>query len=116
VLRCFIYVLESLGELFWENRGDDYPQVVLAGVKDNPTFLELLCASDVTDSPPWFLSWLIEFMRTAWSLHAFDDLLAKVADFLCEELQHERFKNSRPMSMCVASKVRACHFSFECLC
>jgi senataxin len=105
VLKCFVYALKRLDGLFWANRGEDYPQVVFASIKDNPSFLDLLRTCDTSESLPWFLLWIPDYAWSVWSLHAFDDLLAKMVDFLSEELQHERFKDSRPMMMHASVKV-----------
>ncbi|KAI0031389.1 SEN1 N terminal-domain-containing protein [Vararia minispora EC-137] len=104
ILRCFVYTVKRLKDTFWANRGKDYPLVVFASIKDNPSFTDLIRPTDTIEALPWFLLWVLDFTWSVWPLHVFDDFLAKMFDFLCEELQHERFKESRPVIMCAASK------------
>jgi len=35
----------------------------------------------------------------------YGDILAKMIDFMCEELQHERFQEARPTIMIAATRV-----------
>ena len=109
ILKCFLYTLKRLNRDFWLDRGDEYPQFVFAAVKDNPSFARLLKPSDISEKLPWYLLWFTEYAWSIWGVPTFKDVLAKMVDFLCRELQHERFKDTKPLSMSAVSKV----FSFN---
>jgi senataxin len=57
------------------------------------------------DEKPWFLSWFGEYLLSLKDSGVFGDALAKIIDLLCEELQHERFKDARPVVMSAAIRV-----------
>ncbi|KAK2465188.1 hypothetical protein APHAL10511_002542 [Amanita phalloides] len=99
VLGCFILLLKRLGTQFWIDEGVEYPQVVFDAVKDNHAFAILLEKVDSAGDRPRYLSWFAEYLHTIRKLPAFGEVLAKMVDFLCEEMQHERFTISRPSTM-----------------
>ncbi|PFH53903.1 hypothetical protein AMATHDRAFT_705 [Amanita thiersii Skay4041] len=99
VLRSFLLLLKRLGDQFWSDESSEYPQVVFDAVKDNPSFTMLLAAVDISKEKSWYLTWFSEFLHTLRALPVFDEVLAKLVGFLCEEMQHERFKEARPFIM-----------------
>jgi senataxin len=86
----------------WSNEDPDYPQVVFDAIKDNPSFTALISSQS---NEPWFLLWFSDYLNSIWTYRSFDDVLAKMVDFLCEETQHERFQDARPSIMLVAADV-----------
>lgn len=96
MLKCFILVLKRLGKGLWNGEGPEYPQVVFDAIKDNPAFLELLQSSGPSQQGIWHLAWFQEFLLTIHGHQVYGNVLAKLIDFLCEEAQHERFRNIRP--------------------
>lgn len=92
----------------WLGESTEYPLIVFDAIKDNTAFVDLI--SNARDSghgkKAWFLGWFSEYLRTLWDLPVFGDVLAKVVDFMCEELQHERFRESRPTVMANVLQVR----------
>jgi senataxin len=85
-----------------ESTTTDYPQVIFDAVKDNPTYIELLLNSNPGS---WLLGWYMEYLHTIWRLPVLGSVVAKMADFMCEELQHERFQELRPSVMVTAVRV-----------
>ena len=57
------------------------------------------------DREPRLLLWFSDYLHSIWTWQVFDDVLVKMVDFLCEELQHERFQDARPVAMVVAADV-----------
>ncbi|THH12551.1 hypothetical protein EW146_g7587 [Bondarzewia mesenterica] len=102
VLHCLLFLLKRLGGDLWEGDGPDYPEVVFDSIKDNPAFSEYLRTVGDKEERPWFLYWFADFLATIWSSSIFGNVLAKMVDFLCEELQHERFKDPRSTIMVAA--------------
>ncbi|KZV98838.1 hypothetical protein EXIGLDRAFT_763074 [Exidia glandulosa HHB12029] len=100
VLRCFAVLLRKLGPELWTLEGEEYPQVVFASVKDNRAFVGLLESSQ----DPWFFAWLEPFILSVWDKPTFADIMAKIVSFMCEELQHERFKKWHPLIMSAMAK------------
>ncbi|EJD50704.1 hypothetical protein AURDEDRAFT_83748 [Auricularia subglabra TFB-10046 SS5] len=96
VLEAFATLLNKLSGDLWTREGDEYPEVVFASIKDNPAFLQLIRESDPAGEPRFF-RWLEPFVLSLWSKPSFADIVAKVVSFMCEELQHERFKRWHPM-------------------
>ncbi|KAI0304428.1 SEN1 N terminal-domain-containing protein [Multifurca ochricompacta] len=103
VLRCYVFLLRQIGADIWSNESSDYPQVVFDAIKDNPCFTELVRGFELQDNEPWVLLWFPDFLYSIWTQETFDDVLVKMVDFLCEELQHERFQDVRPAAMLVAA-------------
>lgn len=83
----------------WTSEAENYPKVVFDSVKDNPTFLSLLESSSQSADRQTLVAWIPELLHTIQQTATYGGVLAKAVDFLCEELQHERFKDTRPMVM-----------------
>jgi senataxin len=105
ILNSLLLLLKRLGENLWSDEGVEYPQVVFDAVKDNPAFAALLETHETAGEQNRYLAWFAEYLHTIRKLPAFDEVLAKMVDFLCEEMQHERFKVSRPVTMNTAMRV-----------
>jgi len=105
ILRCLLFLLKRLNDGIWHGEGPEYPQVVFDAVKDNPSYSQLLQSVDPGGDRPWFLSWFSEYLQTLRDLPVYGDVLAKMVDFMCEELQHERFQEARPTIMIAATRV-----------
>ncbi|RDB14553.1 putative ATP-dependent helicase C29A10.10c [Hypsizygus marmoreus] len=105
VLQCFLLLLKRMGEKFWVGEGPEFPQVVFDSIKDNKSFSELLQSIDPSKDRPWFLSSFAEILHTIIQLPIYGEVLAKIVDFLCEETQHERFKDARPLIMTSAIRL-----------
>ncbi|KAA1469989.1 hypothetical protein DENSPDRAFT_797113 [Dentipellis sp. KUC8613] len=105
ILRSFCYLIKRLGSDLWKGDGQDYPQVVFDSIKDNPSYSERVQSLGPKDEKPWFLLWFLEYLRSIWSSSVFGDVMAKMVDFLCEELQHERFQAARPTVMVAAANL-----------
>lgn len=106
VLRSFLLLLKRLAQKFWANSDPAYPKIVFDSVKDNPAFLGLLQDLHKSNDNLWTLSWMPELLLTIQGEVAYGEVLAKMVDFLCEELQHERFDEARPIIMNSAIQVR----------
>ncbi|KAM6494154.1 SEN1 N terminal domain containing protein [Amanita muscaria] len=98
ILGSLLLLLKRLAKQFWEDIDVEYPRVVFDAIKDNPAFAKLL-ESDSSEERPRYLAWLTEYIHTIRKHPAFPDILAKTVDFLCREMQHERFRVSRPFTM-----------------
>ena len=94
-----------MGSELWTEEGiaTDYPQVIFDAVKDNPIYTELLLKPD---SGSWLMGWYMDYLHTIWNLPVLGTVVAKMVDFMCEELQHERFQELRPSVMVAAARVR----------
>jgi len=57
------------------------------------------------DRDPRLLLWFSDYLQSIWTWQIFDNVLVKMVDFLCEESQHERFQDARPVAMVVAADV-----------
>ncbi|KAI0039679.1 hypothetical protein FA95DRAFT_993043 [Auriscalpium vulgare] len=105
ILRCYVYVLKRLGGTIWQDEDPDYPQVVFDAIKDNPSYSLRLQALSPADEGVWFLLWYPEYIQSLKASPAFEDVLAKMVNFLCEELQHDRFQEARPAIISAATTV-----------
>ncbi|KAI6114047.1 SEN1 N terminal-domain-containing protein [Pisolithus sp. B1] len=94
VLRCLLFLLKRLGSQLWSGEGPEYPQVLVEGIEPS-------------EEKPWFLTWFGEYLTSLKDTHVFGDVLAKVTDLLCEELQHERFREGRPTVMFMTARLLA---------
>ncbi|KAJ7069799.1 SEN1 N terminal-domain-containing protein [Mycena amicta] len=105
ILSCFKFLTATIGSRFWKGQAPEYPQVIFDSIKDNTALEQLL----LRDAPPSndhpSLSWCLVFLAAIDGHPAQDEIVAKMADFLCEELQHERFGAARPGSMFTAIKM-----------
>lgn len=97
-------------QTFWQGEGPEYPQIVFDAVKDNNSFSKLVESIDsASTTSPWHLAWLPEYLNTIRDSPMYGEVLAKMADFMCGELQHERFGDSRPLVMVAATRVSLAH-------
>lgn len=112
VLRCFIFLLKRLEASFWTDEAPEYPLVVFDAVKNNPAFGKLIQSVPDAKQPEeklWYLSWIHEYFYSVQKLEAIHEtVVAKVSDFLLEELQHERFGEARPLVLESAARVSSC--------
>ncbi|KAF8073606.1 SEN1 N terminal-domain-containing protein [Lyophyllum atratum] len=105
IFQCFLLLLKRMGDKFWVGEGPEFPQLVFDSVKDNKSFSDVLQTIDLSMERPWFLGWFPEFLHTISNLPIYGEVLAKMADFLCGETQHERFHDARPMIMLTATRL-----------
>jgi senataxin len=105
IFRCLLILLKRAGNTFWQGEGPEYPQIVFDAIKDNPSYAELLRNVESAGDRPWFLSWFGEYLYAIRDLPVYGEILAKMVDFMCEELQHERFQEARPFVMIAATRV-----------
>ncbi|KAF8270773.1 SEN1 N terminal-domain-containing protein [Lactarius quietus] len=103
VLRCHVFLLRRLGSDFWSKESPEYPQVIFDAIKDNPSFADLTRDPEWKNNEPWLLVWFSNYLHSIWTWQIFDDVLVRMVDFLCEELQHERFQEARPACMIAAT-------------
>ncbi|KAF9242609.1 SEN1 N terminal-domain-containing protein [Melanogaster broomeanus] len=105
ILKSLLFLLKRLHRDLWKAEGPEFPQVVFDAIKDNPSYIKLIEEVDPSEGKPWFLSWFGEYLWSLKDSGVFGDVLAKVVDLLCEELQHERFKEVRPTVMFAAIRL-----------
>ncbi|KAH9922778.1 SEN1 N terminal-domain-containing protein [Epithele typhae] len=110
VLKSFILVLRRIGTKMWENKSSEYAHVVFNSIKDNSRYADVLCAVPHDDG---LLRWIELYTASVVSLPVFPDIAASILQFLCEELQHERFKMARPTAMSIATRVLSAVFGSE---
>lgn len=85
-----------------EGNSPEYPQVIFDAIKDNKSFIAEL---EKLEPPPWLLGWFMDYLSTIWTLPILGSVVAKMADFLCDELQHERFATIHPLAILSAARV-----------
>ncbi|KIJ64432.1 hypothetical protein HYDPIDRAFT_187805 [Hydnomerulius pinastri MD-312] len=105
ILKSLLFLLKRLQAELWKGEGPEFPQVVFDAIKDSPSYVKLVEDVNPSDEKPWFLSWFGEYLWSLKDSNVFGDVLAKVVDLLCEELQHERFKDVRPTVMFAAIRL-----------
>ncbi|KZT12026.1 uncharacterized protein LAESUDRAFT_691154 [Laetiporus sulphureus 93-53] len=105
VLRSFVLILTRIGPDVWEGESCEYPQVVLDSIKDNMTYLEALRRLGDEGGEPWLLNWIETYLKTVGNKPIFKDILPIIIQFLCEELQHERFGRLRPTAITLSAKI-----------
>lgn len=105
VLQVLLLLFKRVGSQFWIGEGPEFPQVVFDSIKDNKSFSDLLQSIESSADRPWFLAWFAEYLHTLGKLPVYGEVLVKMTDFLCEETQHERFKDARPSIMLAATRV-----------
>lgn len=83
--------------------------MVFDAVKNNPAFCKLvqgINSNEAAAEKPWYLSWIYEYFHSVQKMEAVHNaLVAKISDFLLEELQHERFGDARPYVLESAARV-----------
>lgn len=95
-----------MGPGAWQDEGSEYAHVVFNSVKDNTRFGDVLCNLPApVPKDDWQLKWLEVYANSVGKLPVFKDILPSILQFLCEQLQHARFKVVRPNAMIIASKV-----------
>jgi senataxin len=94
-----------MGAEMWSVGGNspEYPQVIFDAIKDNKSFVAEL---EKPEPPSWLLGWLMDYLSTIWTLPILGSVVAKMIDFLCDELQHERFAAIHPLGILTAARVR----------
>lgn len=96
-----------MGPDVWQDEGPEYAHVVFNSIKDNTRYADMLCnIPSPVAKDDWQLKWIEVYANTIGKLPVFKDILPSVLQFLCEELQHVRFKAVRPNAMSIASRVR----------
>ena len=106
VLKAFIIIMRRLGPDVWQGKGPEYAHVVFNSIKDNTHFADILCNLPApVPKDDWQLKWLEVYANSVGKLPVFKDILPTVLQFLCEQLQHVRFKVVRPNAMSIASTV-----------
>ncbi|KAI8978689.1 SEN1 N terminal-domain-containing protein [Trametes punicea] len=106
VLKCFVIILKRMGPDVWHGEGPEYSHVVFNSIKDNTRYADILCNLPTpVPKDDWQLKWIEVYANTVGKLSVFKDILPSVLQFLCEELQHERFKPVRPNAMSIASRL-----------
>ncbi|KAI0785263.1 SEN1 N terminal-domain-containing protein [Abortiporus biennis] len=101
VLRSFILMLQRIGPKVWAGEGSEYPLVVFNTIKDNSAYAQI----EVSGRENWTVTGMQTLLKSVGDLPAFKDILPAMIQFLCEELQHERFKAVRPLAIQVASQI-----------
>ncbi|EJU03106.1 hypothetical protein DACRYDRAFT_115362 [Dacryopinax primogenitus] len=91
VLQCFVHILHEVTSSFWTSDSVEFSEVVYDSIKDNPAFGRLLEAEAHIEEP-WFLTCFQVLLLSVWDKPVFDPILAKVINFMSEELQHPRFE------------------------
>ncbi|KAJ7250875.1 SEN1 N terminal-domain-containing protein [Mycena haematopus] len=102
ILLCFEFLTTHLARLFWQEEGPEYPQIIFDSIKENPSFAEMLLRPTSPSAQHPRLSWCSVYLAAIEGQPAQREVIAKMADFLCEELQHERFGDARPAIMVAA--------------
>lgn len=106
VLKSFVIILRRMGPGAWQDEGPEYAHVVFNSIKDNTRFGDVLCNLPApVPKDDWQLKWLEVYANSVGKLPVFKDILPSILQFLCEQLQHVRFKVVRPNAMIIASKV-----------
>ena len=114
VLKSFAVLLTRMGSDIWKDEGPEYAHVVFNSIKDNPQYAEVLCnISSPTVQDDWRIKWMELYTNTVGKIQAFPEILPSVLQFLCEQLQHERFQRVRPNAMSTAAKVNRLKFESE---
>ncbi len=104
VMKAFLVVLARIGPALWKDEGDEFPLVVFNTIKDNAKFSDHLLSLQPGQSH-WSITWMETFIKSLGDMQAFHSVFPLMIRYLCEELQHERFKDIRPDAFLVASKV-----------
>ncbi|KAI0086495.1 SEN1 N terminal-domain-containing protein [Irpex rosettiformis] len=104
ILKSFIVILDRLGANTWAEESDEFPHVVFNTVKDNTSYTEILQGLPA-DKGRWAIQWMEMYVKTIASLPAFGTTVPLVIQYLCEELQHERYQDVRGSAIWVASRL-----------
>ena len=95
-----------MGAEIWSVEEDslEYPAVIFDAIKDNKS---LIVELEKPESPSWLLGWFMDYLSSIWTFPILGSVAAKMIDFLCDELQHERFAAIHPLGVLMAARVRA---------
>lgn len=112
-MRSFLIILKQTSKTIWQTASassllpetlpsSSYPSIVFDAVKDNPAFLRLIESQRSGQTPltsMWPLAWFTSFLKSIPlgspsddKQATFSDVIAKMAAFTLDELQHTRFK------------------------
>ncbi|KAL6302769.1 SEN1 N terminal-domain-containing protein [Sparassis latifolia] len=105
VLKCFLLILTRMGPAMWEGETTEYPQMIFTSIKDNTRYLDALQSLETTRRDNWLFSWIETYLKTIGKLPIIKEVLPTIMQFLCEELQHERFQQVRPVAMTIAARI-----------
>ncbi|KAF9049605.1 hypothetical protein BDZ89DRAFT_1057486 [Hymenopellis radicata] len=100
IMNCFILLIKRLGRRLWLAEGPEYPQIVFDSIKDNPSFTIHIHESGGARR---HIVWFREYLSLIPDLSIHSTVCLKMLSFLCEELQHERFSDSRPATLSFAA-------------
>jgi hypothetical protein len=107
ILRSLILLVKRMNKTIWDGEGPEFPQVVFDSIKDNPAFSQIILNLDVSEAENsrLLLAFFKEYLQCTRDRPVYGEVLAKMVDFLCEETQHERFKDVRPVTMSWVARV-----------
>jgi senataxin len=105
IVQCFLTLLKRLRNDIWKGEVSNFPEVVFDSIKDNKSFTDLVYNSAAKKEVSWCLGWFAPMLNTIQDRAVHADTLAKMAAYLLEDLQHERFEDARPNIMCSAMQV-----------
>lgn len=101
--------------MIWSDESDEYPQVIFNTIKDNKAFANILEFGQ-PDEKHWSMAWIEVFVKTLAKHRALSTLFPLVIQYLCGELQHERYAAVRASAVCIAVKVgTSIHDNIVCL-
>ena len=106
ILKSFLILLDRLGASTWAEESDEFPQVIFNAIKDNASYPDIL-RSLPADKGRWTIQWMEAYTKTIASLPAFGTTVPLIIQYLCEELQHERYQDVRGTAIWVACRVCA---------
>ena len=94
-----------MGAEIWSVEGNlpEYPRVIFDTIIGNKSFIAEL---EKPEPPSWLLDWFADYLSTIRPFSALGDIVSKMVDFLCDELQHERFAAIHPLGVLTAATVR----------
>lgn len=104
-MKAFILLLSRLESKFWEGEGEEYPLLVFNTIRNNRFYSESL-ENDQPKHTHWSVQWMEAYVKSLRELPGLQSLFPLMIQYLCEELQHERYKDFRASAVCVAAKVR----------
>ncbi|EKM51498.1 uncharacterized protein PHACADRAFT_199007 [Phanerochaete carnosa HHB-10118-sp] len=104
VLKVFILLLPGLGPELWQGESENYPLHVFNIIKNNRFYASSL-EPDRPEHGHGSVQWIEAYVKSLGELPALRILIPPVIQYLCEELQHERYKDLRASAVCVAAKL-----------
>jgi senataxin len=94
ILRAFHLLLKGGGSNIWNREPADFAHITLDSIKDDPAFERMVINGN--DNVADAFEWVQVFVDSIWTSAVFEDTLARLVGFMGEELQHERFGDTRP--------------------